>query len=420
MEHIYPALLTTREERGRQIAKAGKIKRCGKRWVVPSQNSSASAGYLVDLIASKCTCADYDLRKIKCKHQHAVEFLIAWEIDEDGTVTETVSVKRKTYPQNWAVYNAAQIAEKEYVEKLLKPLCDGIVEPSRKPGPGRPSIPLRDAVFGAVMKIYSGFSGRRAGTDIRECANKGYIDEAMHHNSISNFLKLPSTTALLKSLIEESAAPLATIEQGQFAQDSTGFSTVEYDRWFDQKHGKLRAEHPWVKMHVMIGTLTNVVTAVEISHEADCPLLPSLLDKTVKRFTVKEVSADKAYLSRKNLEAIDRVGARAYIPFKETSVMGKKPDLWARAWCVFMLKRDEFLKHYHRRSNVETTMWMIKSKFGASVRSKLPTSQVNEVLCKVLAHNLTCLTHAIFEFGLKPEFWKEPTPAGPPTLALVQ
>lgn len=56
------------------------------------------------------------------------------------------------------------------------------------------------------------------------------------------------TTAILTRLIEESAGPLAEIENvaGQFAQDSTGFSTVTYDRWFDQKHGKLCAKHSWI------------------------------------------------------------------------------------------------------------------------------------------------------------------------------
>ena len=40
----------------------------------------------------------------------------------------------------------------------------------------------------------------------------------------------------------------------------------------------------------------------------------------------------------------------------------------------------------HRRSNVETTFSMIKGKFGERLKSKTHTTQVNEVLCKVLAH----------------------------------
>jgi len=52
----------------------------------------------------------------------------------------------------------------------------------------------------------------------------------------------------------------------------------------------------------------------------------------------------------------------------------------------FEFKIAEFLEHYHKRSNAETTFHMIKSKFGDSVRSKTEVAQVNEVLLKVLCH----------------------------------
>ncbi len=48
---------------------------------------------------------------------------------------------------------------------------------------------------------------------------------------------------------------------------------------------------------------------------------------------------------------------------------------------------------------------MIKRKFGAPVRSKTPVAQVNEVLCKVICHNLCVLVESIYELGIKPTFW---------------
>jgi hypothetical protein len=50
---------------------------------------------------------------------------------------------------------------------------------------------------------------------------------------------------------------------------------------------------------------------------------------------------------------------------------------------------------------------MIKAKFGERLRSKTKTSQVNEVLCKVLCHNLCCLIQSIYELGIEPTFWNE-------------
>ncbi len=77
-----------------------------------------------------------------------------------------------------------------------------------------------------------------------------------------------------------------------------------------------------------------------------------------------------------------------------------------------MLNRDEFLQHYHKRSNVESTVHMIKSKFGDRVRSKLWTAQVNEVLCKVICHNIVCVIHEMHNLGVTPDFClKSPLPA---------
>jgi len=418
---VFTSPANYREDRGRQIAKQGGIRRVGSRFTVPSQSIGADAPtYLVDLVDESCTCPDYELRRLRCKHQEAVWFWLAWEgaVSVDPIVQPT---KRKTYKQNWRAYNEAQTTEKARVDMLLKSLCEGIDEPARAPGaPGRPRIPLCDSIFAAVMKVYSTFSARRAATDIRECAARGHIAEPIHHSSIFRTLESAATTEILIRLIEESAAPLAQIENvaGQFAQDSTGFSTVTYDRWFDQKHGKLAARHAWVKLHVMIGTATNVVTGVKVSSEADCPLLPALLAQTAQRFTVKEVSGDKAYLSAKNLEAIESVGAVPFIPFKINSAgaTSKSPH-WRKMWAHFSLKSEDFLSHYHRRSNVETTMWMLKSKFGGAVRSKLPTAQANETLAKVLCHNLSCIVHAITEFGIDADFAK---PAAAPSLMVVR
>lgn len=63
----------------------------------------------------------------------------------------------------------------------------------------------------------------------------------------------------------------------------------------------------------------------------------------------------------------------------------------------------------HKRSNVESTFSMMKRKFGDSIRSKTDVAMVNEVLCKVLCHNLVALIHEMYELGIEPVFWKRET-----------
>lgn len=400
--------MDARQERGRLLARDKRIKRVeGVTWMVPSQGNAGT--YLVNTLAATCSCPDYELRRTKCKHQWAVELTQTVETADDGSqvVTETVKVTRKTYKQDWPNYNAAQCAEKETVQTLLRGLCDGIVTPPHA-GRGRPSLPLADAVYGMTMKVYTTMSGRRASTDIRACADAGHLTRAPHYNSLFNYFERPDLTPLLKTLIEESAAPLACVES-KFAVDSTGFGTAVYRRWFDHKYGREMKEHAWIKAHAMIGVTTNVITTVNVtdSSGADSPELPALVATTTQRFDVREVSADKAYLGHDNLKAIEAVGAVPYIPFKSNS-RSDGPAAWRRLWGLFMYRAPEFLAHYHARSNVESTFSAVKRKFGGSVRSKGPVAQVNEVLCKLLCFNLSCLVHAMHELGIP-----EPTFSAP-------
>ena len=69
----------------------------------------------------------------------------------------------------------------------------------------------------------------------------------------------------------------------------------------------------------------------------------------------------------------------------------------------YSLHRAEFLQHYHKRSNIETTFHMIKAKFGQRLRSKTLTAQINEALCKVLCHNL-CVIQSVHELGIESDF----------------
>lgn len=51
---------------------------------------------------------------------------------------------------------------------------------------------------------------------------------------------------------------------------------------------------------------------------------------------------------------------------------------------------------------------MIKAKFRDHVRSKTDVAMQNEVLCKILCHNICCLIQAMYELGIEPTFWGQP------------
>ena len=324
-------------------------------------------------------------------------------------MTSTQRTTAPTYSQDWPSYNLAQQNEKDRFLVLLRDLCTAIPQEPGSRGRGRPSIPLPERLFAVTYKVYTGFSARRFTSDVQAAMRQGLIDHAPHFNSTNRYLASDELTDHLKALIELSAGPLASVET-DFAIDSTGFATTTYSRGSTTSGGKERSKQAWVKTHLMCGVKTNIVTAaLATTHEsADTKQLPHLLERTAATFSIDEVSADKAYASKRNLREIEAVGAIPYIPFKSysTGSQGKRryDSLWAKMWHFYSFNRDEFNAHYHKRSNVETTMAMIKTKFGASVKSKTGKAQVNEALCKVLCHNICVLIQSFYELGIETDF----------------
>lgn len=125
---------------------------------------------------------------------------------------------------------------------------------------------------------------------------------------------------------------------------------------------------------------------------------------TAKNFTIREVEADKAYSSRGNLELVKSIGGTPYIPLKSNSLPTGESEVWEKLWFYFQMYREDFSAHYHKRSNVESTMSMIKAKFGEHIRSKTDTAIVNELLCKVLCHNICVVISSMYELGIEPTF----------------
>jgi transposase len=248
---------------------------------------------------------------------------------------------------------------------------------------------------------------------LREAMSKGYLSRLPHYNSVFRYLESEALTPYLYELIGASAQPLKSVET-DFAVDSSGFSAGQFMRWFDVKYGKKEDRRMWLKVHLMCGVKTNIVTSVEISdgYANDHSFFKPLVDQTAERgFKMEEISGDKAYLSGENFLTTIRHGATPYIPFKTNSTVAgtysAKSTLWTRMFHFYNLHREEYLTHYHKRSNVETTFHMIKAKFGQRLRSKTLTAQINEALCKVLCHNLCVVIQSAHELGVDSTFGAE-------------
>ncbi|MGH7617199.1 MAG: transposase, partial [Gemmatimonadaceae bacterium] len=136
----------------------------------------------------------------------------------------------------------------------------------------------------------------------------------------------------------------------------------------------------------------------------------SLVKIPQSRFSRME-SGERRVDVRKNIALVANVGATPYIALRSnaspTAVSTyaspkAKPDSMAWRWLyhLYSLRADEFFTHYHQRSNIESTFSSMKRVFGDTLRSKTSEAQINELLLKVIAYNIVCVVHSIFELGV--------------------
>ncbi len=314
----------------------------------------------------------------------------------------------KKYSQDWHKYNLAKTNEKLLFYEFLYDLSKIITEPEYKFG--RPFIPIKDLFFSAGLKLYSNYSGRKVMSDLTKSEQAGYISKKPHFNTLKDFLNCPATYDLLKKILTISAIPLRKLED-QYSLDSSGFGSYSQERWNKAKWGKEKKSfRNYLKGHILIGTRTNIICNCEIApgNFSDAKQAPKIILEASANFKMKEFSADKAYSSKLVFRILESIGSMAYIPFKKNTTEPSKnsPKLWNEMFLKFRDNKEEWKKHYHKRSNVETTFAMIKIRLGEHLKSRNYVAQRNELLMKFICHNICCLIQEMYEHGIKINFKK--------------
>jgi len=333
------------------------------------------------------------IQRLKCnkcgKNFHGVPKIMELEL-------EPIYQPQQIPTQEWKEYTEAQRQEKKYLFNILNELFDYINIKQNQNKKGRKDYDYKDIVFCLILKTFTRLSSRRLHSDIVDLKYKGFIKKIPDYTTLSKYFQKSELSELLEGLIKISSRPISEINS--LAIDSSGFSTSQFDRWFDIKYNHTKTIRNWIKAHISSDTYTNIITSITITKgtQGDSPQLKPLLEKLENK-NVDEVCADKAYSSRNNLSLIVNMGAIPYIPFKSNArEKSYGHSIWRKTFNYFKKNPQEFYEHYHKRSNVETCFHMIKQKFGKELKTKSFESQKNELLLKVLCHNICCLIQEYF------------------------
>jgi len=308
---------------------------------------------------------------------------------------------------SWHNYNKSQTREKDIFINLLSDLCNLIEEPPHDKV-GRKPTKTSDIVFAIVLKQYLNLSSRRLQSDLKLFHKIGFLDGEIPFNTLLDHLERKELKYVLTRLVEISSLPLKQVET-DFAIDSTGFGTFRYKTFYSMKHGKDERWKLYRKCHAVCGVKTNIITAIDITegYSHDTKQFKPLAEDTNRNFTIREFSADKAYLNADHFALISDMGGQAFIPFKKNSTGNgatRNRAYFRKAFRYFKDNKEEYLNRYHKRSNIESAFSMIKRRFGNNVLCKKETSQDNEILAKNLAHNLCVLIQEIFLNNIEVDF----------------
>lgn len=325
--------------------------------------------------------------------------------DATTALTRSVGAQLAEMPTDWTRdsrrYNAAQVNEKQAFMAMLHELGQTVPVPVQEKGRSRK--PIGDVIFALVYKTYSGLSSRRFMCDMKDVCDRGLVESPLHYNSVTGYMSDPEMSPLLRSLIEGVAASFAHLETN-FAVDSTGFRIPRIYQWYDAKHGR-RQRREWLKCHAIIGVKSHIITSVEITKRdvMDHKCVPELTRNTKGRFQVQSVAADSAYSTVLTREHLENIGTFGAIPFKKNSnpFHHARESTWSRMYHLFALNGPDWQEKVNQQSQAESTFSMIKRKFGEKVFSKTETGQINEILCKVLCHNLTVVIYWLYQFGVE-------------------
>lgn len=309
--------------------------------------------------------------------------------------------------RNESLYNLAQQNEVFVFLKYLPKAVMAIIDKDSYKGEGRPAHELFDILICLMIQHYIGFSTRRSIGIIELMTRFARIHVKIPcFKTLCNYRNDPVIRKYLDNLIAVTSKPLSVLET-DFSTDSTGCSTTCFSTWYSIKAGKKSRRRDHIMSHVTSSRVLNSAISVNVDceHGKDSIYLRKHIERVRMYFNINDWCGDSAYLSRENCNAVAEAGGKPWFKLKK-HIRAKQRG--SRAWGLmveeFRNNPEESEKHYHKRSNSESTIGAKKRKFGSFVRSRNDDAKENEEHLKWISYNFSVLSRAYYEYDIRPTF----------------
>jgi len=306
--------------------------------------------------------------------------------------------KRKRWPRDEALYNTIQENEFlnffEFVRYLTNYVCKG-----------RKMKSIITCLL--IAHKFPNFSLRRARGFLLLLKKFRIINSDIPcFKTLSNYRENNAIQIILDKMIEESSKPLSVIEH-DFATDATGIRTKLFSSWYSIRCQKEIKKRDHLTIHITTGVKSNIITALNVETKSgkDNKIFREHVDKTAENFKIGEWSGDGRYWCKDNCRKIDEVGGIPYFKvWKNWSGKSRGCMIWKIMNQKSRDNPEEYGKHYHKRSNVESTNHSKKVIHGDKVYSRLKSARINEETLRWINHNINVLNRAKYEWKINPKF----------------
>jgi len=294
-------------------------------------------------------------------------------------------------PIDWSNYNYTKQREKERFLDIAREILSQFEFKQEKTG-GRPIKNPQDVLLSILLKVYNKKDSRTTISELAMLKDLGYVESTFSYVTLMNYMKNPTIKPLLEKMIELTSLPFQGLED-TLSIDSSGLGVSKFARWYDHKWDSEKEKRMYRKLHLAVGTKSLVIASATVTKQegigtGDTSQFPELVKKAAINFKVKEILCDGAYLSEKNFDIAEEVGAELYTKFRKDSKGRGHGKAWKQMYWLRQKEPQKFLRKYHQRSLSETGFMVLKSKFNSYLMTKKWESNINEILAICVVYNI--------------------------------
>lgn len=298
-------------------------------------------------------------------------------------------------PRDWFRYTEAQVNEMNDFLILIRNMVDAAMEKlkyiTEREISGRRHKSPFDLAKAVLLQQYFEVSNRVAASLVQVFKEKVGITDNLTYKDIERAYSHEDVQDVLDTILLMTNEPIKDKET-EFSIDGTGMPASMKQNYETDKGAKQAAGYDM--LIGMIGLEHKMFSAYGIGgHGEESPWLVPLLDQTSNMFNrIGMVAADAAYLSRRNCDFIEAVGAEPRIlPKSNTSIKADGSPAWQRMLFGFINNTQAWLADYHKRSCSESVNNSLKTSKPRPLLKRRDDRRFGEIGARVTVYNIRVL-----------------------------